>query len=74
MKGGIFLYFLVILPSILLSTNNEVNASSSAYSPAPSPSPSSNAKIYIVILSEKPPQGLTPHAYYIKVLSSALGR
>lgn len=72
MKGGIFLYFLVILPSILLSTNNEVNASSSAYSPAPSPS--SNAKIYIVILSEKPPQGLTPHAYYIKVLSSALGR
>ncbi|KAI3460657.1 hypothetical protein Pfo_017320 [Paulownia fortunei] len=72
MKGGLIFQFLVLLPSIFLVTNTQVGASRS---PSHPPTSSSNAKqqVYIVFLSDEPPEGLHPETYYIKVLSPVLG-
>ncbi|KAK4433632.1 Subtilisin-like protease SBT5.6 [Sesamum alatum] len=52
-----------------------------APSPSPSPSPSSSSssssssskQVYIVYISDKPPQGVDPDTYYIKFLTPVVG-
>lgn len=70
MEVGLIFSLLVLLPSIILATNTQVDA----FHP-PTSSVDAKERIYIVYLSDRPSdEGLQPQTYYIKVLTPVLGR
>ncbi|KAG8389681.1 hypothetical protein BUALT_Bualt01G0004100 [Buddleja alternifolia] len=72
MKGGVVFSFLIILPSVLLIMNTQVDASH-APSHSPLSTPKDDTHIYVVYTSGRPSKDQNKLAYYLKILSSAIG-